>query len=237
MYIKDYSTRLPLAFSKGFHFFAEGEGDGGDGNGGGDGTGSGGSGDGSTGSGQDKGKTFTQAELDAIVQERLSRANTSAAEKMAKELGMTVAEAKTALAEAKKLRDANKSAEERAAEAAAEREKAAAEREAAAELKEFNAEVKVALMAADADKARIERIKGLLTVKPGATDEEIAADVKALKKDFPELFKKPGAANTDPGRGAGGQGGGKDSFTAGMESAKANSAGKNETPALFKGIL
>ncbi|MUG45518.1 scaffolding protein [Paenibacillus woosongensis] len=81
------ARRFPLVLD--LQTFAEGSGAGGEGGEGGEGGGNGGnSGDGGNGS-----KTFTQAELDAAVQSRLSRAEKNAQKSLAKELGFDSVEA------------------------------------------------------------------------------------------------------------------------------------------------
>jgi hypothetical protein len=231
MFIKSH-TPLPRNFNKGTVFF---EGD--EGKEGNEGTGGGGGG-GKTDVGT---KTFTEQQVNEMIQARLARVKGTAAEELAKELGIeNIADAKKVLADAKAIADEKKTADERAREANEAREKAAAEKEAQAELKSFKVDVKSALTEEGFDKKKIDRIMGMLTVKPGATEEEIAADVKALKGDFPELFGKSGGLpDSDAGKGGGGSGGrgnGKDPFAVGAERAK-QMAGESGVPSLFKGIL
>lgn len=189
------------------------------------------------------GTTFTQEQVNMIAADRAKRAKEAAESALLKDLGITdPAEGKRILAEAKTASDARKSAEDLAKENESKALAAAASATAKADEKMFMADTKVALTEAGVAKDKLDRIRGLLTVKIGATEADIAADVAAVKKDFPELFAvsaNGGMPDTDPGRGGRGTGKGNgevDNFKAGMEQAKAEGSSPDQTPKLFAGI-
>lgn len=128
-------------------------------------------------------KTFTQAELDAIV----ARAKRQAEKKTREELEAEAQRA--AMTENERLKAEREEADRQAAEAKAERDRILVE-----------AEAKVAALAAGIPQARLEKALRLLDlshveVEDGSIDAKaIAGAVEALKREIPELF----ASGTPP---------------------------------------
>lgn len=145
-------------------------------------------------------KTFTQDEVDRIAGQARAEARRTAANDLAAQLGCTVEEAKAAI-DAKVAADAanQTEAERLAAEAAADRLTAARERDEAAR-ERLAIKVERKLVAAgvgqgitdDADgkkaAAALARAARLVSVEPDATDDDIAAEIDAIKADVPALF-------------------------------------------------
>lgn len=218
------------------------EGDSGTGGGGG-GTGDGGT---DTGDGGDKGnkgeKTFTQAEVNAMVQGRVGETKKSTEEAVSKQLGVSIEEAKRIIGEHQKQTDADKTEAQRERDAAtAERTQAEAEKVAAAK-ERHDAAVERALLRAlpkdledeDLDK-KLSRVTRMLDVEVGADAAAITKAVADLKKDEPLLF---GVTEDGGDDGKGGDGktkipnsdpkgkppvkkGSEDAFARGQERAKA----------------
>jgi DNA-binding transcriptional MerR regulator len=119
----------------------------------------------------DPGKTLTQAEIDAIVEERLARDRKGRAEELAKELGMSIKDAKALIAAKKADDDAKKT----------ELEKLTGERDSLkGELS--GAKLEAAKLRALAKVgADPEKIDSLMKRVVGSTPEEIEADVLELK--------------------------------------------------------
>jgi hypothetical protein len=130
-------------------------------------------------------KTLTQAEIDAIVEERLARDRKGRAEDLAKELGMPLKEAKALIVAKKAADEANKS----------ELEKLTGERDqhkTAAQQALLEAAKLRALAKAGADP---EKLDALLKRVVGNTPEEIEADVLELKNLGLLQPKTPGGAS------------------------------------------
>jgi hypothetical protein len=96
------------------------------------------------------GKTFSQEEVDAIVQRRTAKAERAAQRKLEDELGMSPAEAKAALDEIREREQEQLTEVERREREAEERERKAEAREAAAVERERKTTVKEALRDAQA---------------------------------------------------------------------------------------
>lgn len=143
-------------------------------------------------------RTFTQAELDAIVKREKSKAEKAAAEKAQADAD------KAKLDETERLKVEKAEAEQAAAAAT----KAAAERIA-------TSEAKVAALAAGANPERLSGVLKLADLSE-AVDESgepnesaIKAAIATVKKDYPELFgaqqqKQQGASAADFSQGGGG---------------------------------
>lgn len=159
-------------------------------------------------------RTFTQAQVTAMMAQEKAQGKRAAEEALAKDLGCTPAEAKAIIEGARKRADEEKS-EAQLAKEAADRAKAEADASTAASAREtLNTRIEAALMRAgvvqaeddkDGSKfdARLNRLRKLVDVEPGADVAAIAAAVKTLKDEEPTLFgvsepKKKVAPNSDP---------------------------------------
>ncbi|HXJ65140.1 MAG TPA: hypothetical protein VNN79_15405, partial [Actinomycetota bacterium] len=151
-------------------------------------------------------KTLTQSQVNEIVASRTREAKESALKDLAKDLGVSVDEAKRIVKERQEAEERNATELDRAnkAKAAAEAER---DEKVTAASRELHAErTDRALIAAGIadDDEKLGRIRGMLTVEVGASKEDIKADVEKLKKDFPALFgaegstKPPTAPGSDP---------------------------------------
>jgi len=121
---------------------------------------------------QQQGKQFTQADIDAIVEERLGRDRRTREEALAKELGMSIKDAKALIKARKAEEDAQKSELQRERDARA---KAEAERDAlrlSKDLEKWQAKYgrKNNIPESDWDRLR------------GSTESEIEEDAKAWAK-------------------------------------------------------
>lgn len=212
-----------------FNTYFEGE------NGGGGGTG--GEGGGATppvdagSKGSDK--TLSQSDVDRIVQERVGETKRKTQEDLAKQLGVSVEEAKKIIEEHQKQQDKDKSDAQIAREAA-DREKAeAGDEKQSAALERHNAAVERQLIRAlpkdlddEALDAKLTRLSRLIDVEVGASTEDIKKAVEALKKDEPLLFGAPeekgkgGAPGSDPKGTPPKSKGSEDAFARGAERAK-----------------
>lgn len=136
-----------------------------------------------------------QDRVDQIVKDRVEATKRQTMEAVAKDLGVSVEEAKKIIADATAKSESEKSEAQKAREAA-DKEKGDAETEKAAAAKE-RLDTKVerhlirALPAGLKDEevdAKVARLTRLIDVEPGADDDAIKKAVDALKKDVPELF-------------------------------------------------
>ena len=153
-------------------------------------------------------KKYTDADVNKIARKHKADGEAAAAKKLADQLGMTVEEATAILTKHKQAEDANKSeAERERAAAAKEREAAeAAKREAGIEIHEARIERALAGnglvidTSTDEGKAKLARIRGMVTAQVGASYDDVLADVQALKKDFPAIFdsKAPEGTGGNP---------------------------------------
>ena len=160
-------------------------------------------------------KTFTQAEVTAMMAREKDQGKRAAEEALAKQLGCTLEEAKAIIEGVRRKADEEKSEAQRAREAAdAEKADAARVKEESAR-ETLNTRIEAALMRAgivqaDDDKdgskfeAKLARLRKLVDVEPGADAAAISAAVKSLKDEEPVLFAgsaappKKGAPNSDP---------------------------------------
>lgn len=147
-------------------------------------------------------KTFTQEEVSAMLTREKDQGKRAAEEAIAKQLGVSIEDAKKLIADAKKREDAEKSEAQKAREAA-DAEKAEAERNKSEAARERHAtRVERALLRAlpkdlDDDKldARVSKLTRLIDVEVGADDAAIKAAVEELRKEWPELFPTNGSGN------------------------------------------
>ena len=148
-----------------------------------------------------------QDKVDAIVKERVGDTKRATEERIVKDLGVSLDEAKRLIAAAKETEDSQKSEAQRAREAA-DAEKAEAERtkgESAQARHDANVERQILrsititedMKDEDIDK-KVGRIARLVEVETGADADAIKAAVKALKDDEPLLFGGSSTGGTPP---------------------------------------
>lgn len=198
----------------------------GDGQGGGDsgaGGGKGGEGEG--------GQTFTQADLDRIATREKAQGRRAAEDDIAKDLGVSLDEAKRILAEARE-RDEKQKTEAQRAKEAADAEKAAAEAAKAEAARErHEARVERALVAAGvSDDKRLGRLARLIEVEVGAELDDVKAAVADLHKEMPELFGAANGAGAGKGKGVSSETGGNAGSNNGRRSGE-ESEGKRRAKA------
>lgn len=219
-------------------FRMEGENDGDGGNGDGGGSGTGGTGDPPKGDPKPP-EGISQVEVTRIAAREKAEGKRAAEEAIAKQLGVSVEEAKRIITAAKATEDQQKTEAQRAREQA-EAEKVTAEQEKQESAKERHAarveRALLRLLPKDLDDAaldtKVTRISKLVDVEIGADADTITAAVTQLKKEMPELFPESGGApppkggpNGDPKGGPPkGTGNKEDAFNRGMERAKGTSA-------------
>ncbi len=136
---------------------------------------------------KDKGKTFTQEDLNRVATKEKQDGERKARQDIAEQLGVSLEDAAAIIKKAKEQDDKDKSEAQRREDAAAAREKAANEREAEAKRTVFETRLGRVL-----DKAGMsEAVQENVTVKGLTVDssvEDIQAAVDKLKKDAPALF-------------------------------------------------
>lgn len=160
--------------------FIEGEGEGGDG----------------TGSTKVDDKTegrtgvdgVPQAKVDDIVKGRVAETKRQTEERIAKELGCTVEEAKVVLEAHRKRSDEDKTEAQREKEAAEKARKDADAEKAAAAKERFEGQIERALLRARIDDSKVTRAMRVLDVEPGADADAIKKAVEDLKSDEPGWF-------------------------------------------------
>jgi len=175
-------------------------------------------------------KTISQSDLSRLLAREKGEGKRAAEKAIADQLGVSVAEAKKIIDAAKEAEDAKKSEAEKEREAAAkEREAAeAAKRAAAVEVHEARIERALAAEGFAGDDKKLGRVRKMITVEVGASYEDVLADVKDAKTDFPELFaaktsggddgKKPGKLPSgDPAGRPPKPTGGEDAYAAGQK--------------------
>ena len=162
-------------------------------------------------------KTFTQADLDRIVQREKAQATAAQARTIAETLGCTVEEAKAKLAAAAEAeRAAMTEADRKKAEAEADKQAAAKEKAEAQALKRATMAERALVRAGftipkddDKGEALAYGTRLLGGVAPDADEAAIVAEVGQLKTRFPSLFGAGGTSGGDAGgAGAGGASGG-----------------------------
>lgn len=194
-----------LVFSAALPTSPEGDNGGGGGNAGGSGTGTGGG---------DPPRTFTQAEVDAMMTREKQQGKQAGAREIAEQLGVSVEDAKKIIAAEKTRQDAEKSEAQRAKDAADEAKRTADQEKASAAAERHATRVERALVRnglAVPDKDGDEFITSavrLISADVGADDATIKAAVDKLKTTVPALFGTAGQGGghqSDPGRGPNGQ--------------------------------
>lgn len=131
-------------------------------------------------------KTFTQAQLDAIIAERVSRLN----EKY-KDYDVLKQRAEDADA-------ASKSESEKLTERATKAENRVKEIEREAKLEKLTNQATRAAIELGFDPKRIDKVLRLTEIKDDSTPESISKSLEALKGEMPELLMKKGAPATEP---------------------------------------
>lgn len=146
-------------------------------------------------------KTFTQAEVSAIAAREKDEGRRSAEAAVAKELGVTVDEAKKILKDHRATEDAKKTEADKAREAAEQEktEAATAKAAAAAEIHETRLERAFNKVGLELDEAKIARVRRMVTVEAGASYEDVLKDVEAIKVEFPALFDSTATPPKAPG--------------------------------------
>jgi hypothetical protein len=175
-------------------------------------------------------KTIKQSDLSRLLAREKGEGKRAAEKAIADALGVPLDTAKDIIKRHREAEDANKSeAEKERAAAAKEREAAEeAKREAAVEVHEARIERALAAEGFTGDEKKMTRVRKMVTIEVGATYEDVLADVKDAKKDFPELFiakdpagddgKKPGKlTNSDPAGRPPKPNGGEDKYDTGAK--------------------
>lgn len=184
-------------------------------------------------SGKDKPeeKKFSQADLNKIGAKQKAEGKAAAEKAVIELLGCTPAEAAEIVKKHREAEDATKSEAEKERAKAAEERKAAetAKQEAKAETHEARIERALAAEGFAGDDKKLARVRRMVTVEVGATYDDVLADVKEAKTEFPELFtskttegdsgkKPPGKLpNSDPAGKPPRPNGGEDKFAAGAK--------------------
>ncbi len=142
-------------------------------------------------------KTLTQAEIDAIVEDRLKRDRESREEKLAKELGMPLKDAKALIAARKAAEEKEKTELEKALEKATEFEKALKDRD----LRDLKRSKVEALLAEKKIKLPDGvSISDVLEMVSGQDEDGIVKSVEKLPKFFP--FNATMGGGTNPANGS-----------------------------------
>lgn len=134
------------------------------------------------------GRTFTQAEVDAIASREAATAERKALKTLSDQLGMSPEEAKKALDDLNEKNLAAMTEADRKTTEAAQRDVKAGEREAAAAKREHEASLLVALLGSEVPAATAKDVAKLLDVEVGADEATITASIEALKTRLPALF-------------------------------------------------
>lgn len=188
-------------------------------------------------------KTLTQSDVDRIVQDRVGQTKRQTEEAIAKQLGVSVDEAKRIIGEHAKASDKDKTdaqlarekADREAAEAETAKGEAAQERHSAAIERQL-----IKALPRDLDDAQLDtkvaRLARLLDVEVGADAETIKKAVDALKKEEPLMFGAPEGngkkvPDSDPAGKPPVKKGSDDAFSRGAERAK-SAAGIAQYPIL-----
>lgn len=146
----------------------------------------------------DEPKTLSQDEVNRIAAREKQQGREAAMREVSDQLGVPVEEAKRIIDAAQAAKDAQKTEAERARdEAEAEKAAAAADRQTAArEIHESRVD-RALLFAgydatADEEGEKLTRLRRMVNVEPGATLEDVQADVAKIAEGFPELFARKG---------------------------------------------
>lgn len=182
-------------------------------------------------------KTLPQSQVNEIVALRTKEAKESALKALADELGVTIDEAKSIVKERKDADARNQTELEKANNAKTQAEKDRDDRvsESQQELHEERSDRALVAAGVPDEDEKLARLRGMLTVKVGATKDEIKKDVEKLKADFPALFTTgptppPRRVSTDP---PGGQRQSKvadSAYERGQERAKGQYSGDGGVP-------
>lgn len=191
---------------------------------GGDPTTGGGGGGGADGGDDAKPRTLTQSDVDRIVKGRVAETARQTEERISKELGLSISEAKELIQSAREADDKMKSEAQKEREAA-EKEKREAEAEkAAAKRERFEASVERALLRAGVEDGKLSRAMKVLDIEPDDDADAIKKAVEALKSDEPGWFGAEGKKtppDTDPKGNPPKQQKSQDAYAKGAERAKA----------------
>jgi hypothetical protein len=138
-------------------------------------------------------KTFTQEEVNAIVQKRVGGAKESATADLMKELGITdPAQAKALIAAAKAQEEANATELDKAKKAAEESAASAAKATAELEATKLNTAIVEALVGTGLTISAAKKVRAMVSVDK-VDDDAIKTAIEDLKKDMPALFETQGA--------------------------------------------
>lgn len=183
------------------------------------------------GKGDEGTRTLTQAELNRMMSREKEQGRNSATSALAKDLGVSIEEAKDIVAAHKKREEDEKSDAQKAKDAADKAKAEADVKVSDSDREKHELKVERALIRAgvplDDDKA-ISRALKLVEVEVGDDDDAIKDAVKALKKDMPVLFESSEddangkkAPNSDPKGKAPHQKQNETAFSKGAERARA----------------
>lgn len=205
--------------------FVEGEG--------GEGGGSGGSGGDTGGDGGDGDKGVPQSKVNELVGNTRSETRKQTEERIAKDLGVPIEEAKELIAEARKKRDSETSEAEKERQAAEKARKEADDEKAQAARERHEAKIERQLVRAGVSDEKLDRARRVLEVADDADVEAVKKAVEALKSDEPAWFgaeegsgkKLPPAPGSDPKGKPPAKTKSEDAFTRGAERAKATAGG------------
>lgn len=176
-------------------------------------------------------KTLTQTEVNAIAAREKNEGKAAAETAIAASLGVTIEEAKEIVKAHKASEEAKKTDVDKAKEAA-DKEKATATSDRSAAAKEIHeARLERAFLREglditdEANAAKVKRIIKMVSVEPGTSYDEVLADVKLVKADFPALFEEPivkgrKAPNGDPKGTPAKPKAGEDAYAKGLARAK-----------------
>lgn len=154
-------------------------------------------------------KKFSQEDMNATVARETEKAKQAALEQVAKDLGVTLDEAKQIIADRKAADDQNKTEAQRAADAWKTAQSGAEEIKRAAEQEKHDAKVERELQRAGFDITNATMLPAAMAavaphVQVGADDAAVKTAVEKVKTDAPQLFVgadgKPGGTPSDPGR-------------------------------------
>ncbi len=135
---------------------------------------------------------MSRKELNEMIAERIRKAQGSAKKDLLKQLGIEdVDAAKTALDDYRKIQDQSKTDLDRVTtEATTEKQKREAAEATVAEVK-LTTRIEKALIKAGQTVTAAERCRKLIDLTSDASEDDIKAEIEALKKDTPALFSAP----------------------------------------------
>lgn len=157
-------------------------------------------------------KQLPQSRVNEIVTAETTKAKQKALEDLAKDLGVSIEDAKRIVKERKDADEKNRTDLEReqAARTAAEKDRDEKVTASQRELHEERSDRALIAAGAPDEDSKLQRLRGMLTVEVGASREDVKKDVDKLKTDFPQLFEPvtpppSRRTSTDPARKQGGQ--------------------------------